>query len=107
MIIITTPSIPGYKIKKIKGVVDLTARTRDIGGKFIAGLQSIVGGEVSAYTTETHKAREEAIRRMCEEAQKIGANAVIGLDIETTEISQGIVLISATGAAVVVETEEK
>jgi len=106
IIVVTTPSIPGYKIKEIKGVVmGLTARTRGVGGKIVAGFQALAGGEVSVYTTEMHKAREEAINRMIEEARKRGANAVVGLDIETSEVFQGVVLISATGTAVIAEPE--
>ena len=105
---VTTPYIPGYKVKKILGIaMGLSARSRGLGGRILAGLQTITGGEISAYTKEMYKARKEAIERLKEEAEKLGANAVIGLDIETTEIFQGVVLISATGTAVLVEPESK
>ena len=104
MIVVTTPNIPGYEIKEIKGIVmGLVARTRGLGGKIVAGFQSIVGGEVSAYTTEMEKARREAIDKMIEEARRLSANAVIGIDVETTEIFEGVVLVSVTGTAVVAE----
>jgi len=104
--IVTTPTIPGYRVKKILGIVTgLTARTRGMGGKFVAGLQSMVGGEVSAFTLEIEKARAEAIDRLRQKAQEIGANAVIGLDIESSEL-MGVIVISATGTAVVIEPEE-
>jgi len=58
-IIVTTPTIPGYKIKKVLGLVTgLTPRTRGFGGKFLAGLQSLRGGEVQAFTLEIEKARK-------------------------------------------------
>lgn len=88
------------------GVVSgLTARTRGLGGKFVAGLESIMGGEVTAFTTEMEKARLEAIDRLIENARKMGANAVISLDIETSEVFEGTILISATGTAVVLVPE--
>ena len=106
-IVVTTPTIPGYKIKEVKGIVTgVVPRTRGMGGKIIAGFQSLIGGEVTAYTTEMEKARKEAIDRMIKKAMDLGANAVIGVDIETSEIFQGVVLISATGTAVVVEKED-
>jgi uncharacterized protein YbjQ (UPF0145 family) len=76
-----------------------------MGGKFVAGIQSMLGGEVSAFTSEIEKARREAMNRMTDKAKKLSANAVIGLDIETSDILQGTVLISATGTAVVIEPE--
>jgi len=107
IIVVTTPSIPGYEIKEVKGIVmGLVARTRGVGGKILAGIQSIVGGEVSAYTAEMEKARREAIDRMVEEARRLGANAVIGIDFETTEVFEGVVLVSVTGTAVVAEKLE-
>jgi uncharacterized protein YbjQ (UPF0145 family) len=106
IIVVTTPIIPGYRVKKIMGLVTgITARTRGVGGRFVAGFQSIVGGEVSAFTSEIEKARVEAVERLKSKARGLGANAVIGLDLETSSILQGTVLISATGTAVIVEPE--
>lgn len=106
IIIVTTPTIPGYRIQRIVGVVTgLTARTRGMGGRFVAGLQSMVGGEVSAFTTEIERARAEAINRVKTRARSLGANAILGLDLETTDVLQGTVLISATGTAVVATPE--
>ena len=105
-IIVTTPSVPGYHIKKVLGVVTgLTPRTRGVGGKFVAGIQSILGGEVSAFTSELEKARIEAMERAKENARRIGANAIVGLDIETSEVFEGVVVISVTGTAVIIEPE--
>lgn len=105
-IVVNTPYVPGYRVLEIKGIVmGLTARTRGVGGRIVAGLQTLTGGEVSAYTSEIYKARREAIDRMIQEARELGANAAIGMDIETSEVFQGVVLISATGTAVVVEQE--
>ena len=60
-LVVTSPTVPRYRIKKVLGVVSgLTARTRGVGGKFVASIQSLVGGEVTASTTEIEKARIEA-----------------------------------------------
>ncbi len=82
----------------------MTARTRGVGGKFIASFQSMAGGEVTAFTMEIEKARIEAMNRMITKAQKKGANAIISLDVESSDLLATI-LISATGTAVVVEPE--
>jgi len=88
-------------------VTGLTPRTRGVLGKLIAGIESMIGGEVTAFTSELEKARAEAIERVKSKAQALGANAIIGLDIETSDLGlqAGIVVISATGTAVVVQPE--
>lgn len=104
----TTPTLPGYRIRKVLGVVTgLTPRTRGVLGQFVAGLQTIVGGEVTAFTSELEKARLEAIDRVRQKAAALGANAVVGLDLETSDLGlqAGVTVISATGTAVVVEPE--
>lgn len=107
-LIVTTPTAPGYKIKRILGVVTgLTPRTRGIFGRFVAGIESMFGGEVTAFTSEVEKARWEAIERAKTRAIELGANAIIGLDVETSDLGlqNGIVLFSATGTAVIIEPE--
>jgi len=107
-IIATTPTIQGYKIKKVLGVVTgLTPRTRGVLGQFIGGIQSMLGGEVTAFTEEMEKARLEAMARIKAKAMNIGANAIVGVDLETSDIGREapIVLISATGTAVIIEPE--
>ncbi|NIR86863.1 heavy metal-binding domain-containing protein, partial [Candidatus Bathyarchaeota archaeon] len=85
IIMVTSPNVPGYRVKKILGIVTgLTARTRGVGGKIVAGIQSIVGGEVSAFTYEIEKARKEALQRMEKRARELGANAIISVDVETS-----------------------
>jgi uncharacterized protein YbjQ (UPF0145 family) len=107
-IITTTPTIQGYRIKQVLGVVTgLTPRTRGLLGKFVGGIQSMFGGEVTAFTTELEKARVEAIGRVRAKAIDMGANALVGLDLETSDLGyqMGVVVISATGTAVIVEPE--
>ncbi len=108
-LIVTTPTVAGYKIKKVFGVVTgLTPRTRGILGQWIAGFESMVGGEVTAFTSEVEKARWEAIERAKTRAIALGANAIIGLDVETSSMgaqNSSIMLFSATGTAVIIEPE--
>jgi len=107
-LIVTTPTVAGYKIKKVLGLITgLTPRTRGIFGKFIAGFESMAGGEVTAFTSEMEKARWEAIERAKARAIALGANAIIGIDVETSDLGlqNGVVLFSATGTAVVIEPE--
>ncbi len=109
-LMVTTPIIPGYKVKKVLGVVTgLTPRTRGVLGKFVASIQTMLGGEVTAFTTELEKARFEAMDRVRQKAINMGANAIIGLDLETSDIGlqAGVTVISATGTAVIVEPEKK
>lgn len=104
----TTPTIPGYRIKRVFGVVTgLTPRTRGFLGKFVAGFESMFGGEVTAFTSELEKARVDAIKRVKDKARSLGANAIVGLDMESSDIGMqlGVVVISATGTAVLVEKE--
>ncbi len=108
-LIVTTPSLDGYKITKYLGVITaITPRTRGIGGKLVALIQSLIGGEVTAFTTELEKARVETYDRLKGKAEALGANAIVGLDLETTDIGLelGVVAISATGTAVVIEKTE-
>jgi uncharacterized protein YbjQ (UPF0145 family) len=107
-LIVTTPTVAGFKIKRVLGLVTgLTPRTRGIFGQFVAGWESMVGGEVTAFTSEVEKARWEAIDRAKTRAISLGANAIIGLDVETSDMGtqNGIMLFSATGTAVLIEPE--
>ncbi len=104
IMVVTTGQLPGYRVKKVLGVASgLTARTRGLGGKFVAGFEAMLGGEVRSFTSEMEKARVEALERLKENAAKMGANAVLRMDIETSEVFRATVLLSATGTAVVVE----
>ena len=109
VIVVTTPTVPGYEILKVLGTVHgLTVRTRGVGGKIVAGIEGIFGGEVTSYTSEAEKARRDSLKRLVEEATKIGANAIVGADFETSDILQGTAtLFSAYGTAVIVEPIKK
>ena len=107
--VVTTPSIAGYKITEVIGIVTgLSPRTRGIGGVISGMIQSIGGGEITAFTSEIEKARVDAVSRAIQQARSKGANAIVGLDMETSDMggeSSFITLISATGTAVVIEPE--
>jgi len=109
MIVVTTPTVSGYEIVKVLGAVSgLTVRTRGVGGKIVAGIEGIFGGEVTSYTSECEKARRESLQRLMENASRMGANAVVGTDFETSDILQGTATtFSAFGTAVVIKPIEK
>jgi uncharacterized protein YbjQ (UPF0145 family) len=109
IIVVTMPNLPGYEIVKVLGTIHgLTVRTRGVGGKFVAGIEGIFGGEVTAYSSECEKARRESMSRLVENARRIGANAVISVDFETSDILQGTATVfAAYGTAVIVKPKEK
>jgi len=109
IMVVTTPTVPGYEIVKVLGAVSgITVRTRGVGGKIVAGIEGIFGGEVTSYTSECEKARRESLQRLIENASRMGANAVVGADFETSDILQGTATtFSAYGTAVVIKPIEK
>jgi uncharacterized protein YbjQ (UPF0145 family) len=100
----TAFTISGFRILKELGIVrGLTVRTRGIGGRFLAGVSTIVGGKVDAYIEMCEQARSEALQHMINHARAMGANAVIGMRYDTTEVGEGMDEVLAYGTAVVVE----
>jgi len=100
----TAFSITGYRIVRELGIVrGLTVRTRGVGGRFLAGISGVVGGKVDAYIDMCEQARGEALQHMIDHAQAMGANAVIGMRYDTTEIAEGMDEVLAYGTAVVIE----
>ena len=99
----TALSLPGYKIVRNLGVVrGLTVRSRSIIGNFFGGIQSIFGGNITIYTNLCEQAREETYRLMCEHAEKHGANAIIAMRYDATELMAGLTEVLCYGTAVVV-----
>ena len=97
----TTDFIPGKKITQLLGVVrGNTIRSRGVGGHFVAGIQGVCGGEISAYVTALNEAREEAIQRMVAEAERLGADAVINVRFVTSEVMPYAAEILVYGTAV-------
>ena len=109
LIVVTTSTIPGYDIIKALGTVHgLTVRTRGVGGKIMAGIEGMFGGEVTSYSSEAEKARRESMERLIENARSVGANAVVRTDFETSDILNGTATIfSAYGTAVIIRPLKK
>ncbi len=104
MIITTTENIEGKQVKRTIGMVKgSTIRARHIGKDILAGLRGIVGGEITEYTKMMAEAREESLKRMVEDAEKQGANAIISLRFTTSMVMQNASEILAYGTGVVVE----
>jgi len=101
MIVVTTEQIEGKKIQETLGLVrGSTIRARHMGHDIMAGLRNIVGGEVKDYTVMLAQAREEAIQRMIEQAEKMDANAIVGTRFVTSMVMSGAAEMVAYGTAV-------
>lgn len=104
MLLSTTETIYGKKIVRHLGLVrGNTIRARHIGRDIMAGLRNVVGGEISDYTKMMAESREQAIDRMIEDAQRLGANAIVGVSFATSMVMQMAAEILVFGTAVVVE----
>jgi len=101
MIVVTTEQIEGKKITETLGLVrGSTIRARHMGRDIMAGLRTIVGGEIKEYTVMLAQAREEALQRMIEQAEKMDANAVLSTRFVTSMVMSGAAEIVAYGTAV-------
>ncbi|MBN1183519.1 MAG: YbjQ family protein [Bacteroidales bacterium] len=101
MILTNTLTIPGKEIVESLGIArGSTVRARNIGRDIFAGLKTIVGGEISEYTKLLADAREEALQRMIQDAEKLGADAIINLRFTTSSVMAGSAEILAYGTAV-------
>jgi len=104
VILVTTDHVLGKTIKKNLGLVrGNTIRARHVGRDILAFLRTIVGGEIRDYTKMMAESREQAIDRMIEEAESLGANAIINVRFTTSMIMQSASEILAYGTAVIVE----
>jgi uncharacterized protein YbjQ (UPF0145 family) len=104
MIVVTTENIPGYRVVEVKGqCFGVVVRSRGIGGNIMAGLRSIVGGEIHEYTELLEDARRSAVDRLVQNATVMGANAVVMMRFDSSEIGQTMSEIVAYGTAAVVE----
>ncbi|GAB6139064.1 YbjQ family protein [Halanaerobaculum tunisiense] len=108
MIITTTEQITGNKIKENLGLVrGNTIRTRHLGNDILAVLRNLIGGEVKGYTAMISDTREEALKRMKQEAKNLGAEAVINVRFSTSQVMTGASEILAYGTAVKLESKTK
>ena len=97
-------TIPGKSIVQFYGVVNgSTVRAKHLGRDFVAGLKNLVGGELAGYTELLQESRKEAVERMVQQAESLGANAVVNVRFSTSSISQGAAELFAYGTAVRVE----
>ena len=101
MIVTTTDKIPDKEISEILGIArGSTVRARNIGRDIFAGLKNIIGGELSEYTKLQAESREQALQRMIEDGERLGADAIINIRISTSVITQGAAEILAYGTDV-------
>ena len=101
MLIVTTNDVPGHQIEEVYGeVMGLTVRSRNIGSQIGAGLKSIVGGELKGMTKALADSRQQVIERMVDEAEQKGANAVVAMRFDTSEMGSNWTEICAYGTAV-------
>lgn len=107
MLITTTENIKGYKVTEVKGeVFGLVVRSRGLGANIVAGLKGFfIGGEIRQYTTLLETSRQQAIERLVENAEKMGANAIVMMRFDSSEISGIMSEIVAYGTAVIIEKE--
>ncbi len=100
----TAFELPGYRIVKSFGVVrGIIVRSRSVVGNIGAGIQSLFGGNITLYTSLCEQAREDAFNQMLAHAGQLGANAVVGVRYDATEITSGITEVLCYGTAVTVE----
>jgi uncharacterized protein YbjQ (UPF0145 family) len=103
MIISTTPFVAGHTVTETKGqVFGLVVRSRGLGGNLLAGLRSIAGGEIHEYTSLLEDTRRQAIDRMVQNAALVGANAVLSMRFDSSEMAGTMSEIVAYGTAVVI-----
>ena len=106
MIVVTTDTISRYRIVETKGqVFGVVVRSRGLGGNIMAGLRSLAGGEIIEYTKLLEDARRHAIDRMVQNATTMGANAIVRMLFDSSEIGTTMSEIVAYGTAVVIEPE--
>ena len=103
MIVATTPYVAGHRVTETKGqVFGLVVRSRGLAGNFTASLRSLVGGEIHEYTQLLEDTRRQAIDRLVQNATLMGANAVLSMRFDSTELANTMSEIVAYGTAVVV-----
>lgn len=100
----TANSLDGYQVTDTLGIVrGITVRSRSVVGNFLGGLQSLFGGNITIYTDLCEQARRETYNDMLAHARQMGANAIIGMRYDATEVMAGLTEVLCYGTAVVVE----
>lgn len=104
MIVVTTNDIVGKNVLEVKGLVEgSVVKTRHVGRDIGAGLKTLVGGEIKGYSELMNSARTEARARMIQEANQLGANAILGLRYQTAQVMNSAAEIVAYGTAVIID----
>jgi uncharacterized protein YbjQ (UPF0145 family) len=103
----TALTLPGYRIVKSFGVCrGIMVRSRSIVGNFLGGLQSLFGGNITIYTDLCERARSDTYGLMCDQARRMGANAIISMRYDATELMAGLTEVLCYGTAVMVEPDD-
>ena len=106
MLVVTTENVAGHRVAEVKGeCFGVVVRSRGLGGNIMAGLRSIVGGEIDEYTQLLEEARRHAVDRLVRNATAMGANAVLMMRFDSAEIGQTMSKIVAYCTAAVIERE--
>jgi uncharacterized protein YbjQ (UPF0145 family) len=104
MLIVTTECVPGHRVTKTLGqCFGIVVRSRGIGPNILAGLRSLIGGEIPEYTQLLQDARRHAVDRLAHDARRLGGNAVVMMRFDSSEIGQSMSEIVAYGTAVTIE----
>jgi uncharacterized protein YbjQ (UPF0145 family) len=104
MIIVTTDEVAGYRVSASYGqVFGVVVRSRGLAGNILAGLRSILGGEIREYTSMAEDARRQALDRMSQNAALMGANAVVRMMFDSSEMSTTMTEVVAYGTAALIE----
>lgn len=106
MIVVTTPYLAGHRVIESKGMVfGLVVRSRGLGGNIMASIRSLAGGEIHEYTSLLEDTRRQALDRLVQNATLVGANAILSMRFDSSELSGTMSEIVAYGTAVVVEAD--
>ena len=106
MIVVTTPFVPGYRIVEVQGLCfGLIVRSRGIGPNIAAAFRSLGGGEINEYTKLLEETRQHAVARLVEHATALGANAIVSMRFDSSEMGSTMSEIVAYGTAAIVEPE--
>jgi uncharacterized protein YbjQ (UPF0145 family) len=104
MIVVTTGDVAGHRVTSTLGqVYGVVVRSRGLGGNIVAGLRSIVGGEIHEYTSMVEDSRRQAIDRMTQNAALMGANAIVRMMFDSSEMGMSMNEVVAYGTAVTIE----
>jgi uncharacterized protein YbjQ (UPF0145 family) len=107
VMIVSTPFVPGHRIERTVGMVwGTVVRSRGIGYQLMAGIRSMAGGEINEFTDMLNNARQHALDRMRAMAEQMGANAVIAVGFDSSELGQSMSEVLAYGTAVVVVPDD-